>query len=48
MSENTSFTMPSDGPIATPAHELARMIQAGEVTSREVTQAFLDLSLIHI
>ncbi|PAT06761.1 Asp-tRNA(Asn)/Glu-tRNA(Gln) amidotransferase GatCAB subunit A [Corynebacterium hadale] len=42
MSENTSFTMPSDGLIATPAHELARMIQAGEVTSREVTQAFLD------
>lgn len=28
--------------IETPAHELARMIQAGEITSREVTQAFLD------
>lgn len=34
--------IPSDGLISLPAHELSRKIQAGEVTSREVTQAFLD------
>lgn len=38
----TQYTLPAEGIIAKPAHELARMIQAGEVTSREVTQAFLD------
>lgn len=38
----TQYTMPAEGLAAKPAHELARMIQSGEVTSREVTQAFLD------
>ena len=38
----TQYTMPAEGLVAKPAHELARMIQSGEVTSREVTQAFLD------
>lgn len=38
----TDYTLPTEGLTAKPAHELARMIQAGEVTSREVTQAFLD------
>ena len=38
----TQYTIPADGLVAKPAHELAAMIQAGEVTSREVTQAFLD------
>ena len=38
----TSYTIPEEGLVSKPAHELARMIQAGEVTSREVTQAFLD------
>ncbi len=38
----TQYTIPAEGLVAKPAHELAKMIQAGEVTSREVTQAFLD------
>lgn len=38
----TQYTMPAEGLAAKSAHELARMIQSGEVTSREVTQAFLD------
>ena len=38
----TQYTIPAEGLVAKPAHELAAMIQAGEVTSREVTQAFLD------
>ncbi|SDL67428.1 aspartyl/glutamyl-tRNA(Asn/Gln) amidotransferase subunit A [Corynebacterium mycetoides] len=38
----TDYVIPSDGLISLPAHELSRKIQAGEVTSREVTQAFLD------
>ena len=38
----TEYTLPHEGLVSKPAHELARMIQAGEVTSREVTQAFLD------
>ncbi|MFC5088275.1 Asp-tRNA(Asn)/Glu-tRNA(Gln) amidotransferase subunit GatA [Corynebacterium aquatimens] len=33
---------PNEGLLSLPAHELAAKIQAGEVTSREVTQAFLD------
>ena len=40
----TQYTIPAEGLVAKPAHELAAMIQSGEVTSREVTQ----LSLIHI
>ncbi|MEH0146757.1 Asp-tRNA(Asn)/Glu-tRNA(Gln) amidotransferase subunit GatA [Corynebacterium sp. Q4381] len=38
----SQYTIPQDGLVSKPAHELAAMIQAGEVTSREVTQAFLD------
>ena len=38
----TQYTIPAEGLISKPAHELAAMIQAGEVTSREVTEAFLD------
>ncbi|WP_066527347.1 Asp-tRNA(Asn)/Glu-tRNA(Gln) amidotransferase subunit GatA [Corynebacterium bouchesdurhonense] len=38
----TEYTLPHEGLVSKPAHELARMIQAGEVTSRQVTQAFLD------
>ena len=38
----TDYVIPSTGLISLPAHELAAKIQAGEVTSREVTQAFLD------
>ena len=38
----TQYTIPAEGLVAKPAHELAAMIQSGEVTSREVTQAFLD------
>ncbi|WP_301925208.1 Asp-tRNA(Asn)/Glu-tRNA(Gln) amidotransferase subunit GatA [Corynebacterium glaucum] len=38
----TAYTLPTEGLVSKPAHELAAMIQAGEVTSREVTQAFLD------
>ncbi|MCT1412163.1 Asp-tRNA(Asn)/Glu-tRNA(Gln) amidotransferase subunit GatA [Corynebacterium sanguinis] len=38
----TNYVIPSEGLIALPAHELAAKIQSGEVTSREVTQAFLD------
>ena len=38
----TNYVIPTDGLIALPAHELAAKIQSGEVTSREVTQAFLD------
>ena len=36
------YTRPAEGLVSQPAHELAQMIQAGNVTSREVTQAFLD------
>lgn len=38
----TDYVIPSEGLISLPAHELAAKIQAGEVTSREVTQAFLN------
>jgi len=38
----TAHTLPTEGLVSKPAHELAAMIQTGEVTSREVTQAFLD------
>jgi len=38
----TQYTIPAEGLVAKPAHELAAMIQSSEVTSREVTQAFLD------
>ena len=38
----TQYTIPAEGLVANSAHELAAMIQSGEVTSREVTQAFLD------
>ncbi|AQQ15076.1 Glutamyl-tRNA(Gln) amidotransferase subunit A [Corynebacterium glaucum] len=38
----TTYTLPTEGLVSKPAHELAAMIQAGEITSREVTQAFLD------
>ncbi|WP_175935171.1 Asp-tRNA(Asn)/Glu-tRNA(Gln) amidotransferase subunit GatA [Corynebacterium sp. Marseille-P4321] len=38
----TDYTLPTEGLVSKPAHELARMIQDGETTSREVTQAFLD------
>lgn len=38
----TAYTLPTEGLVSKPAHELAAMIQAGEITSREVTQAFLD------
>ena len=38
----TQYTIPAEGLVAKPAHELAAMIQSGEVSSREVTQAFLD------
>ncbi|MDY5784764.1 Asp-tRNA(Asn)/Glu-tRNA(Gln) amidotransferase subunit GatA [Corynebacterium sp.] len=38
----TSYTLPTEGLTSLPAHVLAEKIQAGEVTSREVTQAFLD------
>ncbi|WP_165164306.1 Asp-tRNA(Asn)/Glu-tRNA(Gln) amidotransferase subunit GatA [Corynebacterium qintianiae] len=38
----TNYVIPTDGLISLPAHELAAKIQAGEVTSREVTQAFAD------
>ena len=38
----TTYTRPTEGLTSLPAHELAQKIQAGEVTSREVTQAFLD------
>ena len=36
------YTIPAEGLTSLPAHVLAEKIQAGEVTSREVTQAFLD------
>ena len=38
----TEYTIPAEGLTSLPAHVLAEKIQAGEVTSREVTQAFLD------
>ena len=38
----TDYTIPAEGLTSLPAHVLAEKIQAGEVTSREVTQAFLD------
>lgn len=38
----TDYTIPADGLTSLPAHVLAEKIQSGEVTSREVTQAFLD------
>ena len=38
----TTYTLPTEGLTSLPAHVLAEKIQAGEVTSREVTQAFLD------
>ncbi|WP_342319594.1 Asp-tRNA(Asn)/Glu-tRNA(Gln) amidotransferase subunit GatA [Corynebacterium mayonis] len=38
----TGYTMPAEGLISLPAHVLAEKIQTGELTSREVTQAFLD------
>ena len=38
----TEYTIPAEGLTSLPAYELAEKIQAGEVTSREVTQAFLD------
>ena len=34
MTEQTNYTIPAEGLVSKPAHELARMIQAGEVTSR--------------
>ncbi|WKD57812.1 Glutamyl-tRNA(Gln) amidotransferase subunit A [Corynebacterium capitovis DSM 44611] len=36
------YTIPTQGLVGKPAHVLARKIQDGEVSSREVTQAFLD------
>ncbi|MCQ4610092.1 MULTISPECIES: Asp-tRNA(Asn)/Glu-tRNA(Gln) amidotransferase subunit GatA [Corynebacterium] len=38
----TEYTLPSEGIVSLPAHVLAQKIQSGELTSREVTQAFLD------
>ena len=38
----TEYTIPAEGLTSLSAHVLAEKIQAGEVTSREVTQAFLD------
>lgn len=38
----TEHTLPSEGIVSLPAHVLAQKIQSGELTSREVTQAFLD------
>lgn len=38
----TEYTLPTEGIVSLPAHVLAQKIQSGELTSREVTQAFLD------
>ena len=45
----SNLTVPAEGLTSLTAAELAEKIHAREITSREVTQAFLDrLSLIHI
>ena len=41
-------TVPADSILSMDAYTLAQRIHAGELSSVAVTQAFLDLSLIHI